>query len=120
MGENRRTLSLKSGGLPPADREAGAALSVGQAIERQLLVRWTYNRTLMQAAPQILYRRNGGLYVDAIVTEKNGAPPVERKLGSFRLTGLGNISLTSESFTPAGDIDLADPRYKAGVIARAA
>lgn len=118
MSEIRKTLSLRIGDKPPHDREAETAALVRQAIEHRACLRWTYNRVLMQAEPRILYRRNGGLYVDAVVTEKNGAPPAELKVGSFKLTGLNAPVLTGERIATTLAIDLADPRYADGIVAR--
>ena len=118
MSEIRKTLSLRIGTKPPEDREAEAAALIRQAIDEGSCLRWTYNRVLMRAEPRILYRRNGGLYVDAVVIEKNGAPPAELKIGSFKLTGLGNPVPTGEPIASGLAVDLADPRYAEGIVAR--
>ena len=47
----------------------------------------TYNKTQFRLAPHILYTRHDELYVDAVALEKDGAPPREVKLGTFKLSG---------------------------------
>ena len=118
MTETRKKLSLRIGGATPEQREADVACVLTRAMDHHLCVRWTYNRALMQAAPQILYRRNGGLYCDAVVTEKNGAKPDEARLASFKLSGLGHVVLTTETLLPFGRLDLSDARYKGGIVAK--
>lgn len=117
MPETRKKLSLRIGTASPEHRETETASILAQALEHHLCVRWTYNRVLMQAAPQILYRRNDALYCDAVVTEKNGVRPEETKLASFRLSGLGQVVLTVEALEPFQALDVSDPRYRDGIVA---
>lgn len=119
MTADRKTLSLRLNGASSEEREAQAAAVLTEAIGRQSCARWSYNRTLMLGAPQILYRKNDALHCDAVVIERNGVLVVERKLGSFKVAGLSNVSLTSEPFARWPEIDLADPRYADGVVLRA-
>lgn len=66
----------------------------------------TYNRTQFKLAPHILYTRHDELYVDAVPLEKDGAPPRETKLGTFKLSGLKDVTVEdlyfemSEMFKP--------------------
>jgi hypothetical protein len=115
MTEPRRKLSVR---LDPKPNEDETATLLAQAMDHHLCVRWTYNRTLMQAAPQILYHRNGSLHCDAIVTEREGMSLAEPKLGTFKLAGLGRVALTSEPFELAS-IDPNDARYVEGIVGRA-
>lgn len=118
MTETRKKLSLRIGGASPEQREQDLVSVLGQAIEHHFRVRWTYNRVSMHADPQLLYRRNGALHCDAIVTEKNGTRPDEAKLATFRLSGLRDVVLTTEALSPFGGIDLQDPRYDEGIVAK--
>ncbi|WBO24499.1 hypothetical protein [Sphingomonas abietis] len=119
MTERRKTLSLRLSAKTPDEAALDAQTLIEQAIAHHLCVRWSYNRTMMRAAPQILYRKKGGVYLDAIVIERGGAAPAETKLGSFKLTGLTHLVITTEAFTPDASIDIGDARYSEGVIARA-
>ncbi|BAI99026.1 hypothetical protein SJA_P1-00740 (plasmid) [Sphingobium indicum UT26S] len=88
-----------------------------QAIREQLCIRATYNRGLVRMAPHILYTRHDALFVDAVVTERNGAAPAEAKLGSFRLTGLSGVAMTMEPFRRFVSFDPTDERYVGRTIA---
>lgn len=118
MTEVRKKLSLRMGAGSPDQRELDVASLLSRAMEHHLRVRWTYNRVLMQADPQLVYRRNGALYCDAVVTEKNGSQPDETKLASFRLSGLGHVVLTTETLSPFGGIDFSDDRYAEGIVTK--
>ncbi|WP_342251249.1 hypothetical protein [Sphingomonas sp. OTU376] len=119
MTDARKKLSIRSPSADAGRKEAEAAALLAQAMEHHLCVRWFYNRTLMLAAPQILYRKNDSLYCDAVVTERGGMTVLEQKLGSFNIAGLNSVALTTEAFTPWEPIDLSDDRYRAGVVAHA-
>jgi hypothetical protein len=114
MTESRRTLSLKLSSNRDERVEQGAA-ALRQAITHHLCVRWSYNRVLMRVAPMILYRKHGGLHVDALVLEKHGAAPVEVKLSTFKLAGISNVAVTMEPITGTARPDPADPRYTEGI-----
>jgi hypothetical protein len=118
MLESRKTLGLRSDTRSVQEKDAAARDLLAQAIDHLLCVRWTYNRVLIQAAPQILYLRNDHLYCDGVVLEKKGVRPLETKVAAFRLAGLSNIALMGETFRPE-PIDLANPRYAQGILARA-
>jgi len=114
----RQTLSLRHSGSPE-DRIARTHALILQALQQGLCLRWSYNRTMMRVAPQILYTSKGALYVDAIAVEKNGATPEDLKLGRFKLSGLSGVAMTSEPLAPVVAIDLTDIRYQESVVARA-
>jgi hypothetical protein len=82
-----------------------------EAIALKKIVVATYNRTRMKLAPHILYTRNDSLFVDAVALEKEGAPPKEKKLGSFKLDGLSDIALGDQHFELQEVFDPAEPRY---------
>ena len=117
MSQPRPKLSLRLGSKSPEQKEADATALLTQAIEQHLGVRWTYNRTLMRAAPQLLYRKNDSLYCDAVVIERGGAAPAETKLGSFNLAGLSGLALTEQVYPAWPDIDRNDARYQGGILA---
>ena len=62
--------------------------TVFEAIALKKCVAATYNHSAVTLAPHILYTRHDELYVDAVTLERDGRPPRERKLGTFKLTGL--------------------------------
>lgn len=69
-----------------------------EAIARQLCVTATYNRTRVVLAPHILYTRHEALFIDAVTLERDGQPPREPRLGSFKLDGLGAVALHDRRF----------------------
>ncbi len=85
-----------------------------EAIARNLCVEAVYNRVRMILAPHILYTRHDELYVDAVALEKDGRTPRELKLGTFKLAGLGDVTLTGRAFQRESLFDPADEKY-AGV-----
>lgn len=113
-----KTLSLNQGTPAPTAAEADSCMLLEHAIANRLCVRWTYNRTPMQAEPHVLYRKKNGVYLDAIVTERSSERPVETKLGSFKLTGLTQLTIVNAAFSPSA-VDLTDARYAEGIIVKA-
>ncbi|QOT72288.1 hypothetical protein H5V43_03840 [Sphingobium fuliginis] len=91
---------------------------LSQAIRNQLCVRASYNRGMVILAPHILYTRHDAPFVDAVVIERNGGPPVEAKLASFRVAGLKSIAMTIEGFAPFAGLDLSDARYAERIVAQ--
>jgi len=85
-----------------------------EAVVRRLCLEAVYNRGLVTLAPHILYTRHDVLHMDAVAVERDGKPPREMKLGTYRLTGLGSIRLTDRSFMPIEMFDPLDAKY-AGV-----
>ncbi|WNO52808.1 hypothetical protein [Stakelama saccharophila] len=77
---------------------SGPAPTIFAAIVRRQCVSATYNRGELILAPHIIYTRHGEMYVDAITITRNGAPPRETKLGTFKLDGLGDLNLTQTGF----------------------
>lgn len=117
MNPNRKTLSLrvpKQEGRPV--EEANNVVAYG--IANLLCVRATYNRGMVILAPQILYKRHDEPYLDAVVVERDGAKPPELKLGTFKLSGLRGLTITSEPFAPFDGLVVGDVRYAEGVIAQ--
>lgn len=82
-----------------------------EALALRKCVVATYNRMAVQLAPHILYTRHGELYVDAVTLERDGRPPAEMKLGTFKLAGLREAQVVDRPFTPQGLFDPLDDRY---------
>jgi hypothetical protein len=83
-----------------------------EAIVKQQAVAATYNRTEVILAPHILYTRHGDLHVDAVTIERDGKPPKEVKLGTYKLAGLSAVRITPRRFTPSALFDRTAERYQ--------
>lgn len=119
MSTPRKTLSL-SRTVAPAD---GPALSpeaqlLAQAVRRKLCIMAVYNRTNMMIAPHILYTKHDDLFIDGVVTLRDGKVPAELKLGTFKLAGLSNVSLTADGFTVQPFYDPADAKYEGVTVSK--
>lgn len=86
-----------------------------EAIVKKQAVAATYNRGEVILAPHVLYTRHDELHIDAVTLERDGKPPREEKLGTFKLAGLGPIRITPRRFTVSEQFDVSDARY-AGVV----
>ena len=82
-----------------------------EAIVKQRAIAATYNRTDVTLAPHVIYTRHGDLFVDAVTLERDGRPPRESKLGTFKLTGLGGLRLTPRRFEASPLFAPAAPKY---------
>ena len=82
-----------------------------EAIVKLQAIAGTYNRADVTLAPHILYTRHGELHVDALTLERDGRPPKEPKIGTFKLTGLGAVRLTPRKFTASALFDARDAKY---------
>lgn len=99
----------------PAEPAAGAPAIIFEAIVKLRAVAATYNRGDVTLAPHAIYTRHGELYVDATTLERDGRPPKEEKLGTFKLAGLGALRLTPRRFMTSSLFLAHDPKY-AGVL----
>jgi hypothetical protein len=119
MQQPRKILTAKTtpceGPLETADP---CAAIFSEAISRRLLVAAVYNKAPVIMAPHILYTKHDEMFVDAVVIERDGKPPKEVKLGSFKLAGLTETTLTTRLFTPNPLFDPASAKY-AGTTIRA-
>ena len=97
----------------------GATPIIFEAIVRKLAVAATYNRMDVTLAPHVLYTRHNELYVDAVTLDRDGRPPREIKLGTFKLAGLQPLRITARRFEVNALFQPGDPRY-AGVTLMAA
>lgn len=83
-----------------------------EAIALRKCVEAQYNRTSVKLAPHILYTRHDELYVDAVTIERDGQPPREKKLGTFKLTGLKEAAVAGRQFQPEPIFDPNDSKYQ--------
>lgn len=83
-----------------------------EAIARRLCVGATYNRGEVLLAPHILYTRHGDMFVDAATLERDGQPPREIKLGTFKLAGLGEPRVSDKAFDPDPSFDPGAEKYE--------
>jgi hypothetical protein len=92
----------------------GPVPTMFEAIVRQRAVTATYNKGSVTIAPHVLYTRHDEIYVDATTLERDGKPPREEKVGTFKLDGLGDPTITDRPFTPSALFEPAAEKY-AGV-----
>jgi hypothetical protein len=83
-----------------------------QAIALKKCVEATYNRAQVRLAPHILYTRHDELYLDAVTMERDGRPPREIKLGTFKLTGLQDLAVAERAFEPQSIFDPGSEKYQ--------
>lgn len=83
-----------------------------QAIALKQCVEATYNRMRVSLAPHILYTRHDELYVDAVTVERDGQPPREVKLGTFKLSGLQELAVADRPFVRQKIFDPSSEKYK--------
>ena len=75
-----------------------------EAIATRRCVTATYNRDTIVLAPHVLYTRHGEVHADGVTLERNGNPPKEIKLGTYKLAGLHDVAVTGRAF-------VADPIF---------
>lgn len=85
-------------------------LKMMEAIARRRTVTAQYNGHVMNLAPHLLFERHGALFVSALNMDKNWRSDDERRLGHFKLDGLGATELKDESFEPLPSYEAAVPR----------
>ncbi len=82
-----------------------------EAIARQKCITAIYNRQTVKLAPHVLWMRHEAVFVDAVALERDGKPPKEYKLGSYKLDGLKDLAAHEQSFLPANSYKSSDPKY---------
>lgn len=85
--------------------------TVFEAIVRMQCIAASYNRTEVTLAPHVLYTKHGELYLDGVVLLRDGRPPKDGKVGSFKLIGLGGVRLTPRRFAIHPLFDRTLQRY---------
>lgn len=86
-------------------------MKIFEAIATRKAVKASYNRGTVMLAPHILYMRNDALHIDAVTIEREGQPPREEKLGTFKLDGLTDVSVTDREFPVSMLFNPGDDRY---------
>jgi hypothetical protein len=85
-------------------------LKMMEAIARRRTVSADYNGNRMTLAPHQLFERHGALFVSALNLGKTWRSEEERRLGHFKLDGLGAPELGEEEFDPLPSFEAAAPR----------
>jgi hypothetical protein len=102
--------------ISSAARTTGAidnpATVIFEAIVKQQAISATYNRATVTLAPHILYTKHGDMHVDGVTLDRDGKPPREEKIGTFRLSGLGALRLTPRRFNPSELFAPSEERYQ--------
>jgi hypothetical protein len=83
-----------------------------EAIAMRKCIEGSYNRMAVKLAPHILYTRHDELFVDAVTVERDGQPPREMKVGTFKLAGLKDAKVADLPFQPQPIFDPADSKYQ--------
>ena len=81
-----------------------------EAIARKRAVTAEYNGVQMRLAPHVLFERHGDLFLSAVNLTKNWRSEDEKRLGYFKLDGLGEARLTEEGFDPLPSFEPAAPQ----------
>ena len=95
----------------PSEGPQGAVPTLFAAIVKQLCVNVTYNRDKVVLAPHVAYTRHGELYIDAVTVARNNMLPREAKLGTFKVSGLGEPRLTGRAFEVSALYEPEAERY---------
>ncbi|RYD24556.1 MAG: hypothetical protein EOP89_11160 [Lysobacteraceae bacterium] len=89
----------------------GPVPTVFEAIVRKKCLTATYNKLPIVLAPHIIFTRHGEMYVDGVVLEREGKPPREFKVGTFKLIGLVDLALVDRNFQVSELFSPSDPKY---------
>ena len=112
MQQTRKILTARTApAQTPLETADPAVALFGEAISRKLCVAAVYNKASLSMAPHVLYTKHDEMFVDAVVVERDGKPPKEVKLGTFKLSGLTETALTSRMFTPNPTLDPSSAKY---------
>ena len=85
-------------------------LKLMEAIARRRKITADYNGTRMTLAPHLMFERHGALFVSALNLDKNCRSDDERRLGHFKLDGLGAPRIEEEEFDPLPSFEPLAPR----------
>ncbi len=85
-------------------------MTMMEAIARRRTVTAQYNGNVMKWAPQQMFERRGALFVSALNMSKNWRSDNERRLGHFKLDGLGEAEVRDEGFDPLPSFEAAPPQ----------
>lgn len=87
-----------------------ASRIVIEAIAKRLLLGADYNGVPLQLAPHQMYERHGDLHIGAINTAKVWREGEAPRLGSYKLAGLRNLTLSADPFEPEAGLGQDLPR----------
>ncbi|MEG3086500.1 hypothetical protein [Sphingomonas sp. PB4P5] len=85
--------------------------TVFEAIVRKMCLAATYNKTEMTLAPHVIYTKHDELFIDAEVLTRDGKPPKEPKMGTFKLIGLTALRITPRAFQVSSLFDQGSFKY---------
>jgi hypothetical protein len=85
-------------------------LTLMEAIARKRAVEARYNGDVIKLAPHMLFERHGDLFVSALNLSKSWRSDDDRRLGQFKLAGLGATELLEEGFDPLPSYEPTVPR----------
>lgn len=85
-------------------------IKVMEAIARQRILTASYNGAIVRLRPHLLFERHEELFLSALNVDKGWREGEEMRLGQFKLSGLGNITVLEESFEPLADFNGQPPR----------
>lgn len=106
------TLTLKRPVVAAAAAAAPACTPIiFEAIVRKMCLSAMYNRVEMTLAPQILYTKHDELFMDAEPIARDGKPPREPKIATFKLAGLSAVRLTPRSFARSALFEAEAEKY---------
>lgn len=92
------------------DQALSADRLLVEAIARHRLVTAQYNGATLELAPHRLFSRHGELHLSAFNPNKNWRSEEERRLGHFKLAGLGEVTILEDGFDPLPDFGPELPR----------
>jgi len=115
MQQNQSTDAVEP--APAAPDITQSLHMLGFAIANKLCVRAVYNKGDVVMAPHVLFERHGAPHVDAVVYERDGVAPAEEKLGTYRLSGLRDVVLTSQPSHLFAEFDAKADRYSEKMLA---
>jgi len=95
----------------PERTAAAAPAVVFEAIVKLQCLAATYNRGEVVLAPHVVFTKHDELYLDAVVLERDGKPPKEEKVGTFKLAGLVTPRVTPRRFTINKLFSPSDRKY---------
>jgi hypothetical protein len=76
-----------------------------EAIALRKCLDAVYNNGSVRLAPHLLFSRHDELFLAAVTVTRDGQPPREAKLGTFKLAGLRDLTLSDETFHPFPTFD---------------
>lgn len=100
----RRTLSLRlqddAEQTPAANSAEEIEAVVIEAVRDRCCISANYNRGSVVLSPALLYREHDALFLIGATLTRDGKPPREIKLGTFRLSGLTEVRATKKRADP--------------------